>query len=110
MKLSKENIQFIDTYLKNTHIDYIDVRMELLDHIATSVETDMIENKRSFYDAFKIYMVQNKKQMEKDYEKLRKDLQTKAFGILGKKMLTKPYLILFLINPQKRPLILLKSL
>lgn len=98
MKLSKQQIQFIDTYLKNTHIEYVDVRMELLDHIVSALESDMEENNRSFYYAFKAYMVQNKKQLEKDYERLRKDLQTKAFGVLGRKMLTKPFLILFLIS------------
>ncbi|MDB2606419.1 hypothetical protein N9Y48_01435 [Zobellia sp.] len=97
MSLTKENIQFIDNYLKNTDIQYIDVRMELLDHVATAVENDMRENNRTFYYAFKEYMVFNKKQLEKDYERLRKDLQKKSFGILGRKMITPPFLVLFVV-------------
>lgn len=98
MKLTKDNIIFIDTYLKNTHIEYVDVRMELLDHIASEVEHDMITNNRSFYDAFKAYMVQHKKQIEKDYEKLRKELQNKSFKVLGRKILTLPFVMLFLVS------------
>lgn len=98
MKLTKDNIIFIDTYLKNTHISYIDVRMELLDHIAASLEKDMTVHNRSFYDAFKAYMVQHKKQIERDYEKLRKELQNKSFKVLGRKMLTLPFVILFLVS------------
>lgn len=96
MSLTKENIRFIDIYLKNTDIQFIDVRIELLDHIATAVENDMLKNNRSFYDAFKHYMVFHKKQLEKDYENLRKDLQAKSFGILGRKMITYPFVILFI--------------
>lgn len=96
MSLTKENIQFIDTYLINTDIQFIDVRMEMIDHIATAVENDMQENNHSFYDAFKQYMVRYKKQLEQDYERLRKDLRTKSFGILGRKMISVPFLILFI--------------
>lgn len=96
MSLTKENIKFIDTYLINTDIQFIDVRMEMVDHIATAVENDMQENNRSFYDTFKYYMVLHKKQLEKDYDRLRKDLQTKSFGILGRKMATYPFVVLFI--------------
>ncbi|SDM11216.1 hypothetical protein [Kriegella aquimaris] len=96
MSLTKENIEFIDTYLINTDIQFVDVRMEMVDHIATAVENDMQENNRSFYDTFKYYMVLHKKQLEKDYDRLRKDLQTKSFGILGRKMATYPFVVLFI--------------
>lgn len=98
MKLTQDQIKSIDTYLKNTDIHFVDVRMELLDHIASAVEQDMEENNQSFYDAFKAYMVLKKKQLEKDYEKLRKDLQKKSFGVLGRKMITVPFLVLFVIS------------
>ncbi|MFD0795880.1 hypothetical protein ACFQZJ_00290 [Maribacter chungangensis] len=98
MRLTREELQFIDTYLINMDIQFIDVRMELLDHIATTLEKEMSDNNRSFYDAFKDYMVQHKKQLEKDYKKLRKDLQKKSFGILGRKMLTVPFLVLSVVS------------
>ncbi len=38
MKLTKEEIQFIDNYLIKNKVKYWDVRLELLDHIVSSVE------------------------------------------------------------------------
>ncbi len=43
MKLTKEEIKFIDNYLIKSKVKYWDVRIELLDHIASSVE-EKIEN------------------------------------------------------------------
>ncbi|WP_296382441.1 hypothetical protein [Winogradskyella sp.] len=43
MKLSKEEIKFIDNYLIKSEVKFWDVRLELLDHIVSSVE-DKIEN------------------------------------------------------------------
>ena len=45
MKLSKEQIKYIDDYLKHHNIKYWDVRIELLDHIVTKVEVQMDEGK-----------------------------------------------------------------
>ena len=41
MSLSSENIKFIDNYLKNSEVIYYDIRMEMLDHVATAVERKM---------------------------------------------------------------------
>ena len=57
MSLSSENIQFIDNYLKNSEVIYYDIRMEMLDHVATAVEHKMQAENLDFYDAFKSYMV-----------------------------------------------------
>ena len=65
MKLSAENIQFIDNYLKNSEVIYYDIRMEMLDHVATAVERKMQTENLDFYDAFKSYMVVNKKEILK---------------------------------------------
>ena len=65
MKLSKENIQFIDNYLKNTEVIYYDIRMEMLDHISSAIEHKMELENLDFYDAFKEYMVVNKKDILK---------------------------------------------
>jgi len=61
MKLTTDNIQFIDNYLKNSEVIYYDIRMEMLDHVATAVEQKMEAENLDFYDAFKSYMVVNKK-------------------------------------------------
>ena len=65
MKLTKENIQFIDNYLKNSEVIYYDIRMEMLDHVATALEQKMESENLDFFDAFKIYMVVNKKEILK---------------------------------------------
>ncbi|MFD1062544.1 hypothetical protein ACFQ1Q_04740 [Winogradskyella litorisediminis] len=43
MKLTKEEIKFIDNYLIKNEVKFWDVRLELLDHIVSAVE-DKIEN------------------------------------------------------------------
>lgn len=65
MKLTAENIKFIDNYLKNSEVIYYDIRMEMLDHVATAVEQKMQTENLDFYDAFKSYMVVNKKEILK---------------------------------------------
>jgi hypothetical protein len=65
MKLTKENIQFIDNYLKNSEVIYYDIRMEMLDHVATAVEQKMEVENLDFYYAFKNYMVINKSELLK---------------------------------------------
>lgn len=65
MKLSKENIQFIDNYLKNSEVIYYDIRMEMLDHVSSAIEQKMELEHLDFYDAFKSYMVVNKKEILK---------------------------------------------
>lgn len=50
MKLSKEQITYIDDYLKYHKVKYWDIRIELLDHIVTTVE-NKIEQGISFDDA-----------------------------------------------------------
>lgn len=60
MKLTKENIQFIDTYLKNSEVFYMDIRLEMTDHIASAVEEKMEAENLDFYDVFKKYMIGNK--------------------------------------------------
>ena len=66
MKLTKENMQFIDTYLENSDVVYVDIRLEMVDHIATGVEEKMRSEQIDFYDAFKDYMVVHKKSILKN--------------------------------------------
>ena len=65
-KLSKENIQFIETYLNNSQIHFEDVKIELIDHVATAIEVRMNDgDQRDFYDIFKDYMVEHKAELMK---------------------------------------------
>ncbi len=51
MKLTKEEIQFIDNYLIKNGVKYWDVRIELLDHIVSAVEDKIINKGISFNEA-----------------------------------------------------------
>ncbi len=69
MKLSKQEIQFIDNYLINSNIVYVDIRQEMLDHIATALEEKISLENIDFYDAFKDYMIINKSELLNKYHK-----------------------------------------
>ncbi len=88
MKLSKENIQFIDTYLQNHDVFYVDVRFEMIDHIASAVEEKMQNENIDFYDAFKNYMILNKNEI------LKQNNDTSSFSLNEFKRF-----FVFLLNP-----------
>lgn len=88
MQLSAENLKFIDTYLQNSGVFYYDIRLELVDHIATAVETKMNSDNLDFYNAFKNYMVENKSSLMK--------LNKESVGISWQTL--NPFLV-FLIKP-----------
>lgn len=58
MELTKEQLQRIEHYLNVKHITYIDLRMEVLDHIVSDIETKMIKENLDFETVF--YNVTNK--------------------------------------------------
>ena len=71
-KLTKEEIQFIDNYLKNSGVEYIDTRAEVVDHVASEIESRLsANNTTNFYEEFKVYMVQHKKALLKNIGKYR---------------------------------------
>jgi len=65
MNITKENIQFINQYLQKSDVLFDDLRLELIDHIASAVSFKMVDENLDFYDAFKIYMIENKKSILK---------------------------------------------
>jgi len=72
MQLTKEELQFIDTYLKNSSVTLVDVRLEMVDHIASEIEAKIeARDQDNFYDAFKVYMIKGKKSLLAEYEKHR---------------------------------------
>ncbi|MDO6489782.1 MULTISPECIES: hypothetical protein [unclassified Cellulophaga] len=87
MKLNKENIQFIDTYLKNSDIMFTDVRTEMVDHVATAVSEDMKAENLTFYDAFKAYMVVHKKDLLKYNKQFKKTTDKIVLKLLFKKFI-----------------------
>lgn len=94
MKLiNTQNLKFIDNYLKKSEIFYDDIRMELTDHIASAVEEKMQTENTDFYDAFKSYMLVNKKELLKKFSGngFKSFEPIKSFGLF----VLKPYLLLF---------------
>lgn len=65
MKLTIENSKFIDQYLKKSDVIFDDLRLELVDHVASAISIKMAEENAGFYDAFKNYMIENKKSILK---------------------------------------------
>lgn len=51
MKLTKQEIKFIDNYLIKNEVKFWDVRLELLDHIVSAVEDKMTNDGISFNEA-----------------------------------------------------------
>ncbi len=88
MKLDQHQLSFIDTYLKNSGIAYVDLRMEMLDHVATGVLETMNGENTSFYEAFKSYMVVNKKELLKWNKKFRKVTDVKVLQALKTNLCT----------------------
>jgi hypothetical protein len=62
-KLTKDNIAFIDNYLSHSGIKYLDIKLEILDHVATGIEEDMQATRKDFYQAFKDFMMLHKKEL-----------------------------------------------
>jgi len=88
-KLTLDNIQFIETYLKNSGINFVDVRMEMTDHIASSIETEIEKgDHRDFYYIFKDFMAVNKKSLLKSYDKYYRLIDLKILKRIFKKALS----------------------
>jgi hypothetical protein len=93
-RLTKDQIVFIDRYLENSDVNYADLRMEMLDHVATTIESQMANgDQRPFYDIFKAYMVQHKAGLldgkRNITNRLTKELAVKAM----QKFISLPYII-----------------
>lgn len=52
MKLTTEQINQIDTFLERNDVKYLDIKLELLDHIASQIEALMNDQNSSFEEAF----------------------------------------------------------
>lgn len=92
MRLSKEHIQFIDTYLKNSGIRYSDIRFEMTDHVAAALE----ETEGDFYENFRKYMVENKRELLLSNRIFKKLARRKAWNIIGKNFLKPQFWIIAL--------------
>ncbi len=100
MKLTKEQIGFIDNYLKNSGINYIDIRYEMVDHIATELEINLADYKGGalhndiFREHFKAYMVKNKAQFLASNKQFAKTARKRAFKLILKNIVRPTSLLL----------------
>ena len=93
IKITKQQIQFIDNYLQNSEFIFVDVRAEMTDHVASAVEAKMQQQNLDFYDAFKSYMIENKAALLKLNNKIFRHYWTASVNFT--KTLYKPYNLFF---------------
>lgn len=99
MKLTKEDIQFIDTYLENSDIVFADIRMEMVDHVASGIEAQFeVGDMRDFYEVFKDYMIENKVRLLKDNKQFLKSADKKILKKLSKELLQPLTMLLFVAS------------
>ncbi|MEM6685995.1 MAG: hypothetical protein AAF617_09455 [Bacteroidota bacterium] len=67
VKLTKQQLQYIDAYLERSGITYWDVRTELLDHIASAVEEKMTTEHSSFEAALEAVSISFGNHMRNGY-------------------------------------------
>lgn len=98
MKLTTKDIQFIDAYLENSDVIYADIRIEMVDHVASDIE-NRIEagDTRDFYHVFKDYMIENKTQLLKNNKQFVKSADKKIWKALLQALLSPKTPFLFLI-------------
>ena len=53
MEITKEQIHQIETYLQKRKVDFIDIKIEILDHMISDIE-GLLQKNYSFENAFKI--------------------------------------------------------
>ncbi|MGB7842050.1 MAG: hypothetical protein WBL21_04625 [Salinimicrobium sp.] len=94
-QLSIEEISFIDNYLKNSGVEYLDVRIEMTDHVASAIEKELEPGSgKSFYHVFKWYMVKNKKSLLKSATRQRWSVDRKVLLNIRKESLKAPLLLI----------------
>jgi len=96
-KLDKEQIQFIDDYLDNSDVIYADIRMEMVDHVASGIEARIdTGDTRDFYYIFKDYMVENKARLLNDNRQFLKCADNKLIKLILKELIKWPCVLVFL--------------
>ncbi|AUC16801.1 hypothetical protein BTO06_17355 [Tenacibaculum sp. SZ-18] len=79
MELNKEQIKKIDSFLEAIGVEYIDIRFEMVDHIASEIEDNVKDINAFFKDdgfqtSFLKYMLSRKKEFEIKYKSQVKKL------------------------------------
>jgi hypothetical protein len=88
--LTPQQLQFIDHYLENSGVEYVDIRTEMTDHVATALETQ----EGDFYENFRLYMLDHKQELLKNYKYFKRLATRGAFKVVGKTLLKPWFLVL----------------
>ncbi|OCK43652.1 hypothetical protein BA195_02815 [Tenacibaculum soleae] len=77
MELTQEQTKKINDFLEGIGVDYIDIRYEMVDHIASEIEekvsdTDAFFENQRFQTIFVKYMLSKKDALQKKYQKIVK--------------------------------------
>jgi hypothetical protein len=105
--LTIEDIHFIDTYLTKSGIHFTDIKIEMIDHVASEINKQIEDgDTRTFYYIFKDYMVENKSFLMKvddtfykaSDRKIFKSLVDKTFSIKGVALLLIVFFSFKLLN------------
>lgn len=104
MELTNEQIKRINDFLEGIGVEFLDIRFEMIDHIASEIE-EKIEDKTSFFEnrrfqtPFIKYMLSRKSEFVKIYQKQEKKLTwfylKTIFKDVSKRFLKLQNLVLF---------------
>jgi len=98
-KLDKEQIKFIDNYLDNSDVIYADIRMEIVDHVASDIEAKIgAGDQRDFYFIFKDYMVENKRKLLDENKQFLKSTDKKIVKAVLKELAKPLTAIIFVLS------------
>jgi hypothetical protein len=96
MEITKKQIQQVETYLDKKSFDFIDLKVEVLDHMVSDIES-FLDNNYSFDNAFKITVLKWDKHF-KDTSSFYFGLQYSESKIVVKKALKmfRPFYLIYL--------------
>ncbi len=91
MQLSKTHIQKINNFLEAMEIEYIDIRLEMIDHIATEIEQNFTNipaffDGRGFHIPFVKFMMSKKNSIIKEYKTQVKRKKSLHFNMASSNM------------------------
>ena len=99
IKLDKEQVHFIDDYLENSDVVHVDIRSEMVDHVASGIEEKMKSGDgRDFYYIFKDYMVDHKSRLLDNNKQFLRAADIKILKAIGKTILSWQSFVVFLIT------------
>ncbi|MDO6811784.1 hypothetical protein [Tenacibaculum soleae] len=92
MELTQEQTKKINDFLEGIGVDYIDIRYEMVDHIASEIEekvsdTDAFFENQRFQTIFVKYMLSKKDALQKKYQKIVKRKFWGDFKTISKNIL-----------------------